>query len=245
MSVPGPSSPQAINADSMRSFRPTVVVNFAFLTRERVHSEGEGVFRRINSELTERFLRLTDSPAVRLAITVSSGASVAEPEHPYGELKAAEEAAALEFLSPSRAVVVLRAYSVSGAYVRRPRGYAFSDLILQARSGSVRVEADRPVYRRYVSIQDALGVSLSCGAAGGSGVVETGGELVEVVELADRIIRVVNPAAEITRAEQISNEPSSYCSDNRSWKEWVARSGAHPLDLDGQIAAVAHGLVDD
>ena len=245
LSLPGPSASQGVDRQALGTFDPTIVVNFAFLTRERVDSEGEAGFRRINSELTERFLRFADSPAVRLATTVSSGAAVAEPEHPYGELKAAEESAALDLVSPSRVVVVLRAYSVSGAHVRRPREYAFSDFVLQARRGHVHINADRPVFRRYVSIQDALQVSVASGAAGASGIVETGGELIEVADLAQRIVSVVNPAAEVTRAEQTSDEPSSYCSDNRSWSEWVSRLGASPLDLNEQIAAVAQGLIDD
>ena len=242
--IPGPSSGQAFDLDSLRVFNPTMVVNFAFLTRERVDSEGEQAFRRINTELTERFIRLAESPAVRFAITVSSGAAVTEPHHPYGELKAAEETAALAIVKPSRAVVALRAYSVSGAFVRRPREYAFSDLILQAKSGRVRVAADRPVYRRYVSIQDALEVSMKSGAVGASGIVETGGELVEMGDLAQRIVRVVNPAARVTWVDRISDEPSSYCSDNRSWEEWVLRSGVRPLSLHEQIGAVARGLID-
>ena len=245
MSVPGPSSAQAVDLDSLRRFNPTSVVNFAFLTRERVDREGEQAFRRINTELTDRFLLFADSPTVRLALTVSSGAAVTEPHHPYGELKAAEESAALALVNPSRVVVVLRTYSVSGAHVRRPHEYAFSDLILQAKSGRVHVTAHRPVLRRYVSIQDALAVSITLGATGTSGIVETGGELIEMGELAERIISVVNPAAEITRAEMTSDEPSSYCSNNRSWDEWVSRSGVSPLDLDEQIAVVAQGLIDD
>lgn len=243
LSVSGPSSGQAFDPDSLRTFNPTVVVNFAFLTRERVDSEGEQAFRRINTELTERFLHLAESPTVRLTMTVSSGAAVTQPHHPYGELKAAEETAALALAGATRAVVVLRAYSVSGAYVRRPRDYAFSDLVLQARSGYVQVKADRPVFRRYVGIQDALEVSMKCGAAGASGVVETGGELVEVGDLAQRIVGVVNPAARVMRVDRISDEPSTYCSDNRSWEEWVSRSSVHPLNLEEQIASVARGLI--
>ena len=241
---PGPSSGQGFDLDSLRTFNPTIVVNFAFLTRERVDSEGEQAFRCINTQLTERFIRLAESPAVRFAVTVSSGAAVTEPHHPYGELKAAEETAALALTGPTRTVVVLRAYSVSGALIRRPREYAFSDLVLQAKSGRVQVAADRPVYRRYVSIQDALEVSMKSGAVGASGIVETGGELVEMGDLARRIVGVVNPVARVTRVDRISDEPSSYCSDNRSWEEWVSHSGVRALNLDEQIAAVAQGLID-
>lgn len=243
LAVPGPSSSTSIDVEELQTFAATVVVNFAFLTRERVNADGEHEFRRINTHLTERFMCVADSPSVRLALTVSSGAAVTEPEHPYGELKAEEEMAALGLASASRSVVVLRTYSVSGAHVRRPREYAFSDFILQAWAGRVHVQADRPVLRRYVAVQDALQVALTSGSAGRSGIVETGGELVEIGDLASRIVTIVNPSAEVSRVERTSDEPSAYCSDNRSWEDWVSRSGVRPSNLEEQVVAVASRLV--
>lgn len=130
----------------MREYEPTHVANFAFLTRERVAHEGYDTFVRTNRSLLGRFVSASSLPSVRAVLTVSSGAALDSTassiqRNPYGYLKRIEEAAALSLVGSARSVVVARAWSVSGPYVRRPRAYAFSDFILSARaakSGSMR-----------------------------------------------------------------------------------------------------------
>ena len=228
---------------SIQDFAPTVVLNFAFLTRERIAVEGVEAFTAINSELTNQFEVTATLPSVRAAITVSSGAAVVEPDQPYGALKLREEQIAAELTSPSRASVVLRAYSVSGPFVRRPRDYAFSDFILQAQRGCVRVSADHLVYRRYVDAADALGVAIDSVLSGWSGTIETGGELVEMGDLAHRIVHHVNPAASIERPEIDTSRIETYASDGSSWSQACARLGYVPRDLEEQIRVTADGLL--
>jgi nucleoside-diphosphate-sugar epimerase len=231
------------DTDAVTRFQPTVVANFAFLTRERLATEGLERFTSVNEELTGRYLHALALPSVRAGLTVSSGAAVTEPDVPYGRLKAQEEKACLALATSGRAVMVARAYSVSGPFVRRPRDYAFSDIILQAAEGQVTISADRPVFRRYVSARDLLDVALALAIRGESGVVESGGPLVEMGELADRVVARVNPAAGVERVPQASDEPSIYASDDVTWSEACRRLSFEPMDLDQQVDAVAEGLL--
>jgi len=241
--VPGPSSPAGPSETEIAEFQASVVVNFAALTRERVAIDGEAPFMRTNELLTRRFHQHAEASGVRLAVTVSSGAAVTEPDHPYGRMKAAEEKSALELAESGRSVVVMRAYSVSGGYVRRPRDYAFSDFIIQAASGEIRVSAASAVFRRYCSVQDALFVALQQGADGRSGLFETGGEYVEMGGLAAAIVSSVNPQAVVTRPTFQNEAPTSYCSDNSSWSEWSLDAGLRPADLQEQISQAAAVLL--
>ena len=243
LEVPGPSSEVMVSEAQMRDFAPTVIINFAFLTRERLVQEGIKNFTRMNEELTNRFLSLAQLPSVRSSITVSSGAAVTESNEPYGRLKAAEETGALALATDERAVVVVRAYAVTGGYVRRPREYAFSDFIVQAPEGLVRVQADRPVFRRYCAVSDVLTVALRSVSRGRSGVFETGGTLVEMGDLARRVIAVVNPRAEMERAALVSDVPSVYHSDDQQWQEWYCAVDITPRTLDEQIRDAAQILV--
>ena len=240
LSVPGPSQGESVTETQIAEFDPTVVLNFAFLTREQVEARGAEEFERINAQLTGRFLRLASGDSVRTALTVSSGAAVTEPDHLYGRMKAEEEVRALDLVTDQRRVVVLRAYAVSGGYVRRPREYAFSDMIMRAADGAVTVKADRPVYRRYCSVSDALAIALRTGA---SGVFETGGDLVEMEELAEAVVEVVNPRATISRAPRVSELASSYHSDDSSWQAWSSQAGVKPMNLREQISAAASVLL--
>lgn len=228
----------------LQDFAPTVVANFAFLTRERVESEGMEVFTRTNEMLIEQFRQTAELPSVRAALTVSSGAAVTDPKSPYGGLKVLEEQTAASLPSPHRSVVTLRAYSVSGPEVRRPQAYAFSDFILQAHAGRVLIQAPHRVYRRYVSVHDALAVSLGSALLGWSGVIDTGGELIEMGDLAKRSVELVNPRAEIIRPRFDATVEQTYASDDVAWMTACARLGYVPLDLDDQIRVTAKGLLE-
>lgn len=241
--VPGPSTGAVPDDSQVEDFRPSVVVNFAALTRERVEAEGEEAFTATTQHLASRFHRHAQASSVRLAVTVSSGAAVTDTDHAYGRLKAAEERMALQLGDTRRTVVVIRAYSVSGGYVRRPRHYAFSDLILQAAQGHVHVSADSLVYRRYCSVRDVLTVALRSGANGRSGLFETGGSHVEMGELADAIVASINPRATVARSWRGGSVPHSYCSDNTSWLEWTNAAGVRTTELDEQITQAAEILL--
>lgn len=227
------------DASRIAAFAPTIVANFAFLTRERLHTEGTARFIHTNQKLTAQFLHAASQPNVRLALTVSSGAAITEPEHPYGRLKLHEEHQALQLQTPTRNIVIARAYSVTGPHVRRPHDYAFSDFILQARTGTIHIRATTPVYRRYVSVADYLTVCLALGLDGWTGTIESGGDLHEIGDLAHHIAHIVNPEATITRAHQTSTTPSTYASDNQTWTHACRVLDYQPEDLNQQIRNTA------
>ena len=230
--------------ERVQDFAPTVVANFAFLTRERIAIEGVEEFTATNASLIEQFDLTAGLPSVRAVLTVSSGAAVTEPQEPYGSLKLLEERVAGNLASPSRSSVALRAYSVSGPFVRRPRDYAFSDFILQASEGRVSIKADHLVYRRYVNAADALSIAATSALVDWSGTIDTGGELVEMGELAQRVISIVDPRAVVERPEIDERRAESYASDGVSWTQACERLGHVPMDLDQQIRVTARALLD-
>ena len=233
---------QIWNLARIRDFGPTVVANFAFLTRERIASEGVEEFTRANESLTQRFLEAISLPTVRAALTVSSGAAVTDPNEPYGRLKLAEETSALSCVSSSLAVVAARAYSVSGPFVRRPQDYAFSEMVIQASEGYIQIRSPEPTFRRYVSVSDLLSVTLGTALSGRSGVIDSGGDLVEMADLAAHIVARVNPTAVVSRVPMTSEEPSIYASDNATWQFAVSARRFSPMGLDAQIDAVVQSL---
>jgi fermentation-respiration switch protein FrsA (DUF1100 family) len=128
--------------------------------------------------------------------------------------------------------------------VRRPHAYAFSDLILQARTGQIRIAADRPVYRRYVDVGDYLNVCLTRGLQGWSGIIDSGGPMVEMQELGEQIRAIVNPAATIHRPPISTTEPSIYASDDSTWQLACAATSSTPRSLPEQIAYTSEHLME-
>lgn len=229
--------------EAMKAFAPTIVLNFAFLTRDRWTPETSAEYLSANRRLTRNFLELAKFPSVEVALTISSGAALAYSDNPYGELKRAEELAVESLVAQGRQVIVLRAWSVSGPLVRHPERYLFSDLVLQAASGFVRVKAPGPVMRRYVAVDDFLAVGLRCLRHGSCDPFDSGGPLVEAHSLA-RLVGEVTGATVQERPEYGDKATQDiYFSDNRAWTEACERFGFHPAPLREQVVRVHKAML--
>ncbi len=224
-------------------FRPSIVLNFAALTKDRLMEISEDEFQQTNLMLIARMEQAASLPSVRLLLAASSGAALSDPTSLYGQIKAHEESVALALNGPTRAVTILRVYSVSGPYASRPERYAFTSFITQAASGAITVRATHPVYRRYSSVRDLLLVGLVRAASGWSGVIESGGELLEMGDLAAQIAALVNPSAVVSRPIFQSSPISIYASDNSSWKQSCEEVGLVPDSLERQIRRTAQDLI--
>ncbi|MHB1172081.1 MAG: NAD-dependent epimerase/dehydratase family protein [Lacisediminihabitans sp.] len=242
---------EAWDWQAVREFSPTVVIDCAFLTRDLVGTMGLDEYVDRNSRLTQNFIATVGLPTVAKVITISSGAAVypvdaltQSIEHnPYGYLKRDAEQRLADFVAHRRiSGVVARAWSVSGAFVQKPHSYALTDMILQAQAGRVHISASSPVYRRYVSVEDLLAVALASGLPGATPVIDSGGELVEMQELAETVVSIVNPAATITRAEFTKAEPNLYYAAADGWNATCSSLSFTPADLGEQIRIAQAGL---
>jgi nucleoside-diphosphate-sugar epimerase len=233
------------------AFAPTVVLDCAFLTRDRVADMSLDEYVAVNRGLTDRLVYATRLPGVRLALTVSSGAAVYPhdaldgpiEDNPYGYLKREAELRLAQAAAETGAVpVVARAWSISGAHVQKPQAYALGSMIRAADSGAIRIMARRPVFRRYVLAEELLSVAIAEGGVGPA-TIDSGGELVEMAELAARVAAVVNPDAVITRDEVDPANPDRYHSDGRDWERRCLSRGFHGATLERQIEITARGVL--
>jgi nucleoside-diphosphate-sugar epimerase len=233
------------------AFAPTVVLDCAFLTRDRVAGLPLGDYVAANRTLTERLVYATQLPGVRLALTISSGAAVYPhdaldgpvEDNPYGYLKREAERRLAQAADESGAVpVVVRAWSISGAHVQKPQAYALGSMILAATSGAIRITARHPVFRRYVLAEELLAVGIAEGSVGPA-TIDSGGELVEMAELAARIAAVVRPDALISRDEVNPSESDNYHSDGTDWEKRCQRWDLASASLGRQIEITAGGVL--
>jgi len=233
------------------AFAPTIVLDCAFLTRDRVAGMPLDEYVAKNRALTERLVFATKLPDVRLALTVSSGAAVhpcdaldgTVEDNPYGYLKREAEHRLAEAAASSGAVpIVLRAWSISGAHVQMPDSYALSSMIRAARSGAIRITARRKVFRRYVLAEELLALGIAEGGVGPA-TIDSGGPLVEMAELAAHVAAVVHPNAAISRDQVDVRDPDRYHSDGRDWERRCQRWGLASAPLDRQIEITARGII--
>ena len=95
------------------------------------------------------------------------------------------------------------------------------------------------MWRRYVGVDDLLAVCVALALEGWSGDVDSGGPLVEIGDLAARIVAELNPGVEIARPPLDGSPPDRYHSDGRSWRRACRRLNHVPAPLEQQIAATA------
>jgi nucleoside-diphosphate-sugar epimerase len=241
---------QAQDLEIITAFQPTVVIDTAFVTRERLPILGHKAYVETNQKLIDQSLAIAALPSVRKYIGFSSGAtmhlaghaSFSLEENPYAaqkhiyESKVSEIAGALDC-----DISVARVWSVTGSYCTKPKAFAFTELITQAKLGLIEIKATHLVYRRYCPIEDVLALAMLPSSPGSNPIFDTGGDLIEIGELAKLVVEQVNPNAEIRR--QIDQElPSDdYHSDSKEWSELVQYANFVKDSISDQVTRVAGG----
>ena len=227
-------------------FSPTIIIDCAFILRDYLGDMPLERYISENQKLTSQMLSLTSLESVSSVIYVSSGAAIHPKDslemgieqNPYGNIKRMAELALLSLGKElEKNTLVVRPFSLSGTLVTRPDRYAFSDLITQARSNEMRIASRHEVWRKYVSVEDFFAVSLAI-AKHKSGYLNSGGELLEFSELANRINSALGLKVPVLRDLQDNLEADRYFSVDSSWQEACDFLGFIPANIDNQIIAV-------
>ena len=246
----GPVEVVRAQPEQVAAFAPTLIVNCAFPTRDRVAELGRQRYVALGRGLTRQFLGYLGLPSVERAVTLSSGAAVPSERfpddvrrNPYGVLKAEEERATLRLARKTgRIAVVCRVWAVSGPHVQRPENYALSGMALEGlRSGTVTVRARGTVLRSYVSVEDALAVS-SALCTRRSSLLDTGGVVAEVGEVAHAVAECL-AGARVQRPERDPDTPADiYLGDTAAWDGLGTSLGLGERTLVEQVRDTLAGL---
>jgi hypothetical protein len=234
----------AWNERLIEEFEPTVVLDFAFLTKDAIPRLGMSAYEEQLNLLGRRLFRIAEMPSVERILTVSSGAArhqlEAPDNDPYGDKKREIETRLREFARRGLQVGVARAWSVSGGFVTKPQNYAFSDFALRAlETGVIVVESRQKIYRRYCAAEDLLALTMAHTSTDAFYDLDSGGELVELAELANLVARQV-PEAQVRFAHSSRSDAgaSRYHSTGDQWDRVVATLDYRALSLEEQIENV-------
>lgn len=220
-------------------FGPHIVVDAAFVTREHLANMGNLKFMATNRRIMNNAFEAFTLPSVKRFLGFSSGVvsehKVITPDSdPYAFLKREyEDEINRLFKAFPKSATVLRVFSVSGPHINRSHEFAFSSFLEGARNGQISIQSSQQIYRRYCSIDDLLALCLAHSAMEYR-VLESGGELIELGDLAKTICLIVNPKAKIVR-NLTSNSSSTYASDNSDWLQLVSSNNFEALDINSQI----------
>jgi nucleoside-diphosphate-sugar epimerase len=236
--------------DVIEAFKPTVVIDTAFVTRERLSVLGHKAYVETNQRIIHQSLEIATLPSVRKYIGFSSGAtmhlaghtSFSLAENPYAAQKRIYESQISEIAArvPSD-ISIARVWSVTGSYCTKPDSFAFTDLITQAKLGLIQIKAKRHVYRRYCAIEDVLALALLPNATESHSIFSTGGDLIELGDLAKLIAELVNPSAEIRREIDPELPSDDYYSGSKDWDELLQSAHLARDSISDQVIRVADG----
>ena len=243
---------QAVQAQDLAviaAFKPTVVIDTAFATREMHLVLGHKGYVETNQKLIDQSMAIAVLPSVRKFVGFSSGVtmhlagqkSFSLEENPYAAQKRIYENR-LEKLANSLEIdaSIARVWSVTGCYFTKgAAAFAFTDLIAQAKLGLIEIKAKHFVYRRYCAIEDVLALCLLPRVSGSKTIIDTGGDLIELSELAKLVVDLINPHADIIREVDPGLPADDYHSDAKDWNKLQKLVGLPSDSISNQVIRVA------
>ena len=240
---------ETYNLRKIRAFKPTTVLDAAFLTRDKITTLPLRSYISSNTALIEQGLELQRLPSVENFIGISSGASVPHLElespnlslDPYGSLKATYEKRLVENSELRAKTTIGRIWSVSGSFVTKPSLFAFTNLIQQAFTGHIDIQATHLVWRRYVDLEDFIKVC-TLARPDESRIIDSGGTKVELQQLAELIFAQLGLSPSIGRTLTSGSNDDVYFSDESTWLGAIRDIKFVPLTLEEQIAEVSKSL---
>jgi nucleoside-diphosphate-sugar epimerase len=219
-----------------------LILHFAFSTQGKRDILGAENYMNLNRELTRRIIDLVDNNVETKTLVLSSGAAefakknslISESKYVYGLLKTEMEEA---FSSTNN--LSLRVWNTSGHHLGNDPRYALSEFISCALTNQ-KIEIQSNLKRSYVDSQSMIYSALSYLMDNGYGVVNSGGIVTNLVNLAHETIRCLGSKSScllVNKEDQSNLDYVSPASDIPS-KYWPEEVG-----LTDQILNTANGTL--
>ena len=233
-------------------FTSEMFVQLAFKTRDYISRLGELEYIRINREIIKNSISLLKKSGARHVVIVSSGVVSRFlstrgqlDQSAYTALKIEEEQAFTETCrSMSSRLVILRLWGATGSDMTEPLKYAVGDLIRQAITNrEILISSDRLVYRRYVDSRDVMEIAMRASLLEKNVVLDSGGAIIEMAELAHKIRNLFSPRKRIIRPKLRKVQPDIYFSTSTQMEEFAEKFEMTTLSLDEQLLETKDSVI--
>jgi nucleoside-diphosphate-sugar epimerase len=232
--------------------RPTWLLHFAFLTKDRAETLSEEAYRAANRLISDTVSGALDRIGTTALFLASSGAAQKADDHSaspamrlYGSMKRDDEALFAHWAEAAdRRAVIGRIFNIAGPYINKHQAYALASFILDAQAGHpVRVTAPRPVIRSYVAIRELVSLCVQLLATDGAEVVrfDSGGEELELGDVA-AIVADVLGAPGVERAPITVPEADRYVGDVARYAALLRTHQVDPVPFHEQVLETASFL---
>ena len=231
---------------------PTLLLHFAFLTKDRAEAMDEAAFRAANAAIDAAVLDALDAIGADGVFVASSGAArfaevpeAAPAMRLYGAMKLAQEDAFATWATAGgRRLAIGRLFNLAGPYINKRSSYALSSFLLAARAGGpIRIAAGHEVWRGYVAIRELLSLALAILLDGRDGAVrfDTGGTAMELGDVAAAIAARMEGVA-VERAAPDGAPADRYLGDAAGYAALLEAYAIAPVEFSAQIDETADFL---
>jgi nucleoside-diphosphate-sugar epimerase len=240
----GEFSTKELNSNTQIDFNADILVNLAFKTRDYISILGEEQYTKINLEILNSSINLAKRLKPKSIVIVSSGVVARNQETngrldntQYTKLKILEEETFTQIAQEIGAnLVILRMWGGSGRDLTSPCKYAIGDLIKQALiSDRILVSSEQLVYRKYADASQQLEIAIKSAISGKNLIFDSGGQIIEMGELADLIRATLNPNVEIIRKIDTNLPADKYYSESNLFENLAKEYEVSLFSLKKQI----------
>jgi UDP-glucuronate decarboxylase len=232
---------------------PSLLLHFAFLTKDRVASLDEEAYREANRTLSETVHDALDKLGVDAVFVASSGAAYSAGDASanaalqlYGTLKREDEDRFAAWAEcRGRTAVIGRIFNVAGPYINKHQHYALAAFILDAiAERPVRVNAPHRVVRGFVAIRELMSLVFAALLNPQGRVLrfDTGGVAMELAEVAEIVAKTLGAAGSV-RAALTSDRIDHYAGDPDVYESLLAQYVITKVPFDMQIRETADFLI--
>lgn len=183
--------------------KPTILLHFAFLTKDRVQNLSLNDYFYENNKIDNHVLSSLSKIGIETIVLSSSGAIYSnslnmDKINPYGYLKIKQEEAYIGWANKnSKKLIIPRIFNLSGMYINKLNHYAIASMIIDAKNKKeINIKSRKLVYRSYSAVENLIEL-LFCQVFDKNqlGIIcydVSGNEVIELASLAERILNVLN-----------------------------------------------------
>lgn len=230
------------------------IIHLAFVLRHRVNEFGVQEFLKLNEGISQKVANIVNLLQPNWIVNVSSGAifdrqtgeyAVVPKLNPYGFSKRQEEIVLTDAAMISNIPLVIgRLWGASGYKMPPNSAYALSDFVESALTKKqITINSDFEVFRRYCDAGEFLEVLVTEARAGNSLVINSGGPLHEIGEIAKMIADTIGDIA-ITRPAIKNLEADDYYPRESHYESLAAANKIGLATMREQVKRTIEGHVN-
>jgi nucleoside-diphosphate-sugar epimerase len=221
-----------------------IFVNLAFKTRDYIKKFGETEYARENLEIIKNSILSARISNPKSIVLISSGVVTKYQQtggkyhdDAYTRLKIYEEECFKQLSDELDAnLIILRMWAATGEDMTEPQKYGIGNLLIQSQlENAILIESSRKVFRKYADASQQLEICLRAALDGKSMTVNSGGALIEIRDLAERIRVKYSPKLLVKQHWKQEEVADDYFWSGDEFESMARRFKVELYSLDEQI----------